>query len=140
MGCLPLHGRDRELIKRLREGEPIRLVGGGHFLQQPVLVSDLAGTILSVAEKEAAVGKIFNVAGPEIVESREYYRLIADILGTGITIEETSVDAHLRDKPDSAPFLCHRVYELNALRAVSAELPQTPLKEGLRVQVARLIT
>jgi nucleoside-diphosphate-sugar epimerase len=139
LGCLPLHGRDPELIRRLRAGEPLRLVGGGHFLQQPVLAEDLASTILSVGEKEAAAGKIFNVAGPEIIESCEYYRLIADILGAALTIEEVPVGAYLREKPESAPFLCHRVYDLNALRAVSANLPQTPLKHGLCSHVARLI-
>jgi nucleoside-diphosphate-sugar epimerase len=139
LGCLPLHGRDAQLIQRLQAGEPIRLVGGGHFLQQPVLATDLAGTILSVAEKEAAAGKTFNVAGPEVVESRDYYRLLAEILGTDLVIEEVPVDARLREKPESAPFLCHRLYDLNALRAVSADLPQTPLKEGLRSQVIRLM-
>src|SRR5690606_30616546 len=36
LGCLPAHGRDPELISRLRAGEVLRLVGGGHFLQQPI--------------------------------------------------------------------------------------------------------
>ncbi|MEZ4681131.1 MAG: NAD-dependent epimerase/dehydratase family protein [Caldilineaceae bacterium] len=47
LGCLPNHGRDPELIDRLRRGEPLTLVGGGHFLQQPIYAADLARTILS---------------------------------------------------------------------------------------------
>lgn len=47
LGCLPEHGRDPQLIDRLRRGEALRLVGGGHYLQQPILAADLAQTILS---------------------------------------------------------------------------------------------
>ena len=35
LGCLPLHGRDDEIIDRIRRGETLKLVGGGYFLQQP---------------------------------------------------------------------------------------------------------
>ena len=31
LGCLPMHGRDPELIQKIRNGEPLKLVGGGIF-------------------------------------------------------------------------------------------------------------
>ena len=34
LGCLPHHGRDEEIIDRIRRGETLKLVGGGYFLQQ----------------------------------------------------------------------------------------------------------
>jgi nucleoside-diphosphate-sugar epimerase len=139
LGCLPLHGRDPQLLSRLQAGEPLRLVGGGYFLQQPVFVDDLAQTILGLGATAAADRQIFCVAGPEIVESREYYRLIAEALGTRLTIEEVAVDAYLRDHPEAAPFLCHRVYDLRKLQQTGAFLPQTPLEAGLRAHVASLL-
>ena len=139
LGCLPRHGRDPQLIARLRAGEPLQLVGGGYFLQQPVLASDLAQTILSMAGRQATYGQIFGVAGPEIVESRTYYRLIADILGVALAIVEVPVDAYLHEQPEAAPFLCHRVYDLHKLHESDAIMPQTPLEHGLSSHVASLI-
>ena len=30
LGCLPTHGRDPQLLERMKAGEPLKLVGGGH--------------------------------------------------------------------------------------------------------------
>jgi nucleoside-diphosphate-sugar epimerase len=139
LGCLPRHSRDTQLIERLRAGEPLQLVGGGYFLQQPVFAADLAQTILSMAGRPATYGQIFGVAGPDIVESRTYYRLIADILGVELGIVEIPVDAYLHDHPEAAPFLCHRVYDLHKLRESDLTAPQTPLEHGLRSHIASLI-
>jgi len=138
LGCLPRHGRDPDLLDRLRRGEPLALVGGGYFLQQPILAADLAALILSLAGNEAAVGGIFNAAGPDVVESRHYYRIIADLLGVDLRIDEIPVDRHLLDEPGSGPFLCHRVYDLGRLRQSGAAVPATPLAEGLRLHVESL--
>jgi nucleoside-diphosphate-sugar epimerase len=138
LGCLPLHSRDPDLLTRLRAGEPLRLVGSGRFLQQPVYVDDLARTILALGGHSAAYGQIFNVAGPEIIESRTYYQLIGEILGVGVTIEEAPVEAYLHEHPEAAPFLCHRIYDLGKLADAGLAAPQTPLEAGLRAHVASL--
>src|SRR5690606_28747557 len=88
LGCLPEHGRDPRLIERLRAGQTLRLVGGGHFLQQPVRAPDLAAMALSAVGNSAAAGQVFNAAGPDVIESRDYYRIIADLLGVPLTIVE----------------------------------------------------
>jgi nucleoside-diphosphate-sugar epimerase len=136
LGCLPLHGRDPQLIARLRAGEPLRLVGGGHFLQQPIFADDLAQTILSMQGNVATHGQIFCAAGPDIVESREYYRIVANILDVGLEVEEVPVAPYQRDHPEAAPFLCHRIYDLRKLQSSGAAVPATPLKQGLRAHVA----
>ncbi len=138
LGCLPAHGRDPQLIQRLRAGQPLELVGGGHFLQQPVLAGDLAETILSLAGNPAAAGQTFNAAGPEVVESREYYRLVAEILGVGLEVRELPVGAFRAAHPEAASFLCHRIYDLSRLAACGASVPSTPLRDGLRAQVDAL--
>jgi nucleoside-diphosphate-sugar epimerase len=139
-GCLPLHGRDPRLIRRLQAGEPIRLVGGGHFLQQPILARDLAALILSMTGNSRTYGQVFCAAGPEIIESRAYYRGIAAILGVDLRLEEVPVAEHLAAHPDAAPFLCHRIYDLTKLRARGVQVPRTPLDVGLREHVASLLT
>jgi len=139
LGCLPLHGRDPHLIATLRAGKPVRLVGGGHFLQQPILSSDLAGLILSAAGREAAFGQVFNAAGPDIIESRRYYEIIAGVLGVPLQVEEEPVQSYLAANPDKAPFLCHRIYDLSRLRALSLQTPATPIEAGLRQHVEDLL-
>jgi nucleoside-diphosphate-sugar epimerase len=138
-GCLPLHGRDPKLIEKLRAGEPLRLVGGGHFLQQPIFARDLAELILSMAGNRGTHGEIFCAAGPDIVESREYYRIIASVLGVELRVEEVPVASHLAAHPEAAPFLCHRIYDLSKLRAAGVTVPSTPIEQGLREHVQSLL-
>jgi nucleoside-diphosphate-sugar epimerase len=139
LGCLPEHGRDAALIEKLRAGKPLRLVGGGHFLQQPILARDLADLCLSAAGAEAGYGQIFCAAGPDIVESKTYYQIIADILGVQMTVEEMPVSAYLADHPGSANFLCHRIYDMRKLEASGLAVPSTSLKQGLREHIESLL-
>jgi len=135
LGCLPLHGRDPKLIEKIRSGIPLQLVGGGHFLQQPIFARDLANVILSIAGNTKVNKQIFCAAGPEIIESREFYRIIAETLGVDLKMEEVSVTQHLAAHPDSAPFLCHRIYDLSKMRTEGLTVPATPVRDGLREHV-----
>lgn len=139
LGCLPQHGRDGELIARLRAGETLKLVGGGHFLQQPIFAADLAQTILSCAGNEKANGSTYMTAGPEIIESAEYYRIIAEVLGCECKVEELSVTDFLAENPDAAPFLCHRIYDLSKQKADGLAVPQTTMRAGLAQHVQSLL-
>ncbi len=139
LGCLPAHGRDPELIARLRAGQPLKLVGGGHFLQQPIFAPDLAALVLSAAGNARANRRIYPAAGPEIVESREYYRIIAERLGVGLKVEELPVDAYLAANPDKVSFLCHRIYDLRRLREDGLAVPATSVAEALRAHVDSLL-
>lgn len=139
LGCLPLHGRDDQLIERIKRGEAISLVGGGHLLQQPVYAPDLARLILSVPGKVNAIGRIFNAAGPEAVESWRYYEYIGEALGKSITIKEISQDEYRRENPDKSNFCSHRLYSQEKLKQAGLEVPSTPLKEGLAAQVKHIL-
>ena len=139
LGCLPAHGRDPELIDRLRRGEALQLVAGGIYLQQPILAGDLAAMLLSVMGNEAVAGAIFNAAGPEIVESVDYYRQIAEHLGTDLQVEELPLHAYRDAHPEHASFLCHRIYDLAKLRTSGLAAPATPLGVGLREHVEWLM-
>ncbi|MEI8386028.1 MAG: NAD-dependent epimerase/dehydratase family protein [Verrucomicrobiota bacterium] len=137
-GCLPLHGRDPELVGHILAGRPLRLVGGGVFLQHPIFAPDLAETILSAAVNPAATGRTFNVAGPEVIESRAYYRVLAALLGREVIIEDVPANGFLASDPDKAPFCCDRVYDLTALRSAGINLPATRLEDGLQRQLETL--
>lgn len=139
LGCLPHHGRDAQLLDRLKRGEALRLAGGGHFLQQPIFARDLADLILGCPGNAATVRRIFNAAGPDMVESREYYRIVASEVGVELKVEEVSVSSCLAEQPDRAPFFCHRIYDLSRLRAAGLKLPATPLVAGLKEHVRSLV-
>ena len=139
LGCLPMHGRDPQLIKRILAGEPIRLVGGGRFLQQPIRADDLCETILSASGNRKSAGGIFNTAGPDIIESWHYYQIIADTLGVPLEIEDLPVASALAVHPELAPSLCHRIYDLSPLAAAGLHVPATPIEIGLRLHINGLL-
>lgn len=139
LGCLPLHGRDKTLIEKLRAGEALKLAGGGRFLQQPILADDLARLILSVAGQPKARNRVFNAAGPDIIESRAYYQIIADLLGVPLKVDEAPVTDLLAGHPDMLPFLCHRIYDLSSLKAAGLEAPATPVAAGLKLHTEGLL-
>lgn len=139
LGCFPCHCRDVELIARLRRGETLTLVDGGHFLQQPIEVNDLAKTMVSAIGLPGAQREIFNMAGPEIVESWAYYKMIADVLGVELKVRSTPLSEHLQLNPGQRPFLCHRVYCHRKLQDAGLTVPATPLAEGLRRHTLELI-
>jgi nucleoside-diphosphate-sugar epimerase len=135
LGCLPNALRDPGLLQKIREGQPLSLVGGGRFLQQPIYAPDLAELILSVRGNVLADRKIYCSAGPDIVESVEYYRMIAEELGVDLQVEDLPVNQALAANPDWRFFLCHRVYDLSPLRLDGLKVPNTPLRDGLREHI-----
>ena len=139
LGCMPKHARDPELLQTLRAGQPLQLAGGGHFLQQPILAADLAELLLSMHGNDRCHGEIFLAAGPELVESRLYYQIIAELLGVDLRIAEIPVDTYLAEHPESASFLCHRIYDLSKLRKHGLHAPSTSLADGLRSHVESLL-
>lgn len=139
LGCLPNHGRDPDLIAKLRRGEPLQLIGGGHFLQQPIFAADLAQTILSCAGNSYCDKQIYLTAGPDIIESRRYYEIIGETVGVSVKIEEVSVNSFLAAHLDRHSFACHRIYDLSKLREHGLHVPATPINEGLRQHVASLL-
>ncbi len=139
LGCFPLHGRDPELIPRLKARQPLKLVGGGYFLQQPILAEDLAELTLSALGNADAHTRILQAAGPDIIESREYYRIIAEFLGVDLDVEEVPVDTFLAEHPESAPFICHRIYDLSPIAECGLKAPSTPIEQGLRQHARSLL-
>ena len=139
LGCLPEHGRDKQLLARLRAGEALRLVGAGYFLQQPIFVRDLAEFALSARANPNAYDQIYNMYGPDIIESRYYYRVIAGFLGVPLKIEELPVDRYREEHPENISFLTHRIASLDKMRGHGLKVPATRIEAGLREQFDALV-
>ena len=137
--CLPEHGRDPDLIARIRNGKPLRLVGAGKFLQQPIFVDDLARLVLSCPFSPCSGRQIYNCAGPDIVESVTYYQILAELLGCALNVEEVPVLNYLREHPEQKSFLCHRIYDLQKIRMDCLQVPAIRLRAGLKIHLESLL-
>jgi uncharacterized protein YbjT (DUF2867 family) len=56
--------------------------GGGRHLQQPVHVADVAGAVLSAAERPESAGTSYDLAGPEPLSFAELLRVAAEAAGS----------------------------------------------------------
>lgn len=75
---------DRNMARLLRlvsRSPVVPLPGGGQRLQQPVHVEDLATAVVSALEADTAVGKIYDVAGPEPLTLRQVVASAAEAVG-----------------------------------------------------------
>ncbi|SEU26446.1 Nucleoside-diphosphate-sugar epimerase [Lacrimispora sphenoides] len=138
IGCYPEHSRQKELPQLILDREPISLVGGGIYLTQPIFVDDLANSMLDCAERQGAFNRIFCIGGPKAVENRRYYEIIGQLLDRDLTIKEIPLTGYLEDHPEYSGHLCHRIYDLSALREAGVRLPDTPLETGLNLHLKSL--
>lgn len=65
------------LLQLLRRTPVVPLPGGGHHLQQPVHVADLADAVVAASAAPQAVGTAVNVPGPEALTFRQIVRQAA---------------------------------------------------------------
>ncbi|MFW5741984.1 MAG: hypothetical protein ACOCW3_00645 [Spirochaetota bacterium] len=89
--------------------------------------------------KPAPAGVTALAAGPDIVESVDYYRFVDEALGTGLRVTEVPVEAYRAEHPERETFLCHRFYDLGVLEATGVRPPDTPLRDGIARHVASLL-
>ena len=137
-GCFPEQSRQADLLSHMRADKPLRLVGGGAYLIHPIYVDDMALALLDCLDKKAAEGEIFCIGGPEAVPNRGYYEILGDLLGHPAKIEAIPEEGYLAAHPECSGHLCQRCYCLDKLRASGVRMPDMPLREGLRRQVAWL--
>jgi nucleoside-diphosphate-sugar epimerase len=81
--------RDRNmarLLRFLKRSPVVPLPGGGHGLQQPVNVDDLADAVLSCIERPASIHHVYNIAGPEPLTLRELVQEAARAVGRRLLI------------------------------------------------------
>lgn len=132
LGCYPENSRQPDLLRRIRRGEPMRLVGGGEFLIHPIFVDDMAQAMLDCIPIPAAEREIFCIGGPDALPNRRYYELIGQIIRCPVIIETVPLEGYLEKHPEYSGHLCHRCYTLAKMEQAGIPLPGTTLEEGLR--------
>ena len=138
IGCYPEHSRQKELPQLILDKEPISLVGGGIYLTQPIFVDDLANAMLDCTDKQGTYNRIFCIGGPKAVENRRYYEIIGQLLDRELNMKEIPLAGYLEEHPEYSGHLCHRIYDLSALREAGVRLPDTSLETGLKIHLKSL--
>lgn len=138
LGCFPTHTRQKDLLAQLRAGKPIRLVGGGEYLIQPLYAGDIAKAMVASIHNPNAFNQIFCIAGPEAMPNRKYFETLGEILGIPVTIEAEDLREYCKTHDDGYLYFCHRAYDLRKLEAAGLPVPKVTLREGLAEQVAYL--
>lgn len=131
LGCFPEHSRQKELPELIMQEKPIRLVGMGTYVIHPIYVHDLARALVESAEKEKTYQEIFCIGGPEALENKTYYEVIAKCLGKELHLQEIPLEGYLEKHPEYAGHLCHRVYDLTKLKASGVTMPSVGIREGI---------
>jgi len=108
-----------QLVRRVREGEPISLHGTDGLRTNPVAVGDVVDVLRACLALDTSV--ILNIAGPEVLTLREIGLCIGRVLGL-----EPRFETH----PDQVPPVI--VGDTSALRAALGWVPETRFEAGLR--------
>lgn len=139
LGCFPLHTRQKDLLAHIRSGKPIRLVGGGSYLIQPLYAGDMAKAAVAAVGNPATYNQIFCIAGPEVMPNRDYFTTLGALLGTPVHIEAESEEEYNKTHADGVFYFLPRAYDLTKLKTAGLPVPETRLADGLREQVDWLI-
>lgn len=139
LGCFPEQSRQPDLLEQIREGKPMRLVGGGEYLIHPIYAEDLVRVMLDCIGNEKTYNQIFCIGGPDVIRNRDYYEAIATIVGVDIQIETIDEDGYLEKYPQYSGHLCHRAYTLEKLAQTGIALPDTRLYNGLKKHIEAIM-
>lgn len=132
LGCYPECSRSDELKEMMMKKMELPLVGLGTYIIQPIFVKDLARVMIDCVNNSQCFNEIFCIGGPERIENRLYYEILADLLGVEVSFKEVPLQGYSKAHPEFAGHLCHRCYDLSKLERTGIKLPSTTLHEGLK--------
>lgn len=69
-----------QMARMVARPGPVPVVGRGLQVLQPVWVEDVARLVSAALRQEAAIGRTFDVAGPDVLTLRDFYRTLARVL------------------------------------------------------------
>lgn len=107
------------LVRRIREGVPVRLAGRDGVHLNPMFVDDAVASVLAALDLDGS--GTFNLAGPETVSIRRTAELIGERIGQEPTFEQSEPESDM----------------VGSLERLAARLgaPRTPMREGIRMVV-----
>lgn len=85
-------GRLLKLFRMIQKGR-FPLVGDGRGKHHLVYIDDLNDAMMMVAERQEAVGRVYNVAGAESVPLVDLVQILAEELGTSCTLQRIPMPA-----------------------------------------------
>ena len=132
LGIIPLHNRDRDLINRLKNHQPLLLSNGGKQMMQVVNSKDITQVILAAAGNHKTFGKIYNCANPAVITGRQYFETIAELLNVELKVKEISTEAVVSANWGWAITTISRILDMTSLQQDIGYTPSTHLKEALR--------
>ena len=84
-------GRQSLFLDRMRHGRPIVIPGDGDSRIHPIYVEDSARAFVHVLGRADCMGRIFNLAGDEVLTLDEYFASIARALGKPLVADHVPV-------------------------------------------------
>lgn len=81
------NGRESLFLDRMRKGSPIIIPSAGDTRVHPIYVEDAAAAHVYVLGRDDCLGRVFNLAGDEILTHDEYFQSIARVLGVPLIAE-----------------------------------------------------
>ncbi|MCS6859817.1 MAG: NAD-dependent epimerase/dehydratase family protein [Abditibacteriales bacterium] len=135
LGTGSWHGRDPMLIDRLRQGAPVMVLDGGMLLIQPVVHTDVGRACAAALGKRQTFGQVYNMAGNEVVTTKEYHQIVGECLGCPVAFLSLPSSVYVEAFPDRRPFAQHRVYDIGKLIRDTGYTPQITVREAIREMV-----
>ncbi|MEX0649930.1 MAG: NAD-dependent epimerase/dehydratase family protein [Candidatus Andersenbacteria bacterium] len=131
IGCLPLHNRDPNIVKRVKEGGVLELCNSGNVDLTFINPRDIAKAFFAVAGNPTTYGKAYNLVHPEIISAKNYYELLGELLGKEVVIKPKPIkeiwDEGLGWELTTLP---HR-YSAEALKNDTGYVASVSLRESL---------
>lgn len=139
------------LLRLVRRSPFVPMPGGGTNLQQPVHVEDLATALVAALESPSAIGRAYDVAGPDPLTFRQIVSEAGDAVGRRprglplparpvirvLTAFEKRTGRHLPIKAEQIERLIEdKVFPIDAARADLGYDPR-PFADGIRAEAGR---
>lgn len=131
LGGGSVQGRDRNLLRSMRSGTGLTLIADGTLLIAPVWHRQVAAAIEACALKPSTYGQIMNCTGGDLVTTRHYYSIIADLLQVPLRYDAIGLDEARRKHSHLRPFARHRFNDLSRLKTLANFEPGSHLREAL---------
>jgi nucleoside-diphosphate-sugar epimerase len=131
LGIVPLHNRDRYLINRLKNYQPLLLADEGRQKMQVVYSKDIAKVILAAVGNQQTFGKIYNCANPEVITGYQYFQTIAELLNVKLQVKEIPSEKICSSGWGWVITTVPRILDMKSLQQDTRHVPSTPLKEAL---------
>jgi nucleoside-diphosphate-sugar epimerase len=139
LGIVPLHNRDRYVINRLKNHQPLLLADEGKQMMQVADSKDIAKVVLAAVGKQKTFGKIYNCANPEVITGYQYFKTIAELLNVELQVKEVPSKEICLSGWGWIITTVSRILDMRSLEQDIGYLPSTSLKESLRETINYLL-